>query len=289
MDDYKMLAGRAQDINLLGGIIFFWTAVGIPLRWDKSRGGTEVEWIGFFCDYWGSRLGISLKRATWLIDWMRKQVAARSADMADFTAVLGRLCFTMGPLDVLRPFVTPLYKWAAVAGMRGRRSLPWSVCFLLSFLSSELENEGRVDRVRAIVADEGIAFKADAKAEGQLVVVGGWECRHGARPATARWFSVTLDKKTAPWAFGRGEPFRAICVTGVVCHPPVRGGVWRCLDDRGIWRDDAYAPGLDGQPGQYVRPVQAHVQQVPLDCHLGGTCGAAKVQRYGTTPGLGPS
>ena len=40
--------------------------------------------------------------------------------------------------------------------------------------------------------------------------MGGWECRGGCHPSRARWFSLTLTRKTAPWAFSRGEPFRTI-------------------------------------------------------------------------------
>ena len=58
--------------------------------------------------------------------------------------------------------------------------------------------------------DLGTAFRADAKAEGDTVVVGGWECRGGCPTHKARWFSVRLDRRNAPWAFARGEPFRVI-------------------------------------------------------------------------------
>ena len=42
------------------------------------------------------------------------------------------------------------------------------------------------------------------------MVVGGWECLGGRRPGEARWFSETLDRKNAPWAFSKGEPFRVV-------------------------------------------------------------------------------
>ena len=116
----------------------------------------------------------------------------------------------MGPLDMLRPFTAPLFTWAAVQGHRGKVQLPWSVSFLLSFLSRELDNEGRVDQVCEIARDMGVAFRADAKAEGQTVRIGGWECKGGIRASAARWFAVDLDKRNAPWAFARGEPFRTI-------------------------------------------------------------------------------
>ena len=209
-DDYLLLAGRAEDIVLCGSLLFLLAALGVPMKWSKSRGGSEFDWIGFWADVWGFRLGISAKRAAWLQKWMKEQVSRGTTDLADFGAVLGRLCFVMGPLEVLRPFVAPLFAWAAKMGRKGRAQLPWSVCFLLTFLADEIAGEGRVDKVSKTGKDIGVAFRADAKAEGQKVRIGGWECVGGVRTADARWFSVDLCKRTAPWAFTRGEPFRTI-------------------------------------------------------------------------------
>ena len=209
-DDYLMLAGTGQDLKLCGSFLLLWAALGISMKWSKARGGSEFNWIGFWADVWTFRLGISVQRAAWLQEWMRRQVREGTTDLADFGAVLGRLCFVMGPLEILRPFVAPLFAWAAKMGRKGRAQLPWSVCFLLTFLAEEVSGEGRVDTVREEVGDRGIAFRADAKAEGQTVRVGGWECADGTRPAQARWFAVDLCKRTAPWAFTRGEPFRSI-------------------------------------------------------------------------------
>ena len=53
----------------------------------------------------------------------------------------------------------------------------------------------------------------DAKAEGSEVVVGGWSLVYvDGRPCSksSRWFAVNLDEKSAPWAFHRGELFKAI-------------------------------------------------------------------------------
>ena len=56
----------------------------------------------------------------------------------------------------------------------------------------------------------GPAVTADVKAEGQHVCSGGWECLGGCLPRQVRWFSLVLTRDTAPWAFGRGELFKAI-------------------------------------------------------------------------------
>ena len=210
VDDHIMLTSSKAGIVLSGMLIYFLVALGVPWRWDKCRGGTEVDWIGYWADLWHGRLGISVRRAEWLAGWMGRQASEGSTDMADFTAVLGRLCFAMGPLEFLRPFVAPLFAWAAAVGPRGKIPLPWSVTFVLRLLESEFLGPGRVAEVRVVSRDLGIAFRADAKAEDQSVRIGGWECLGGTRPGAARWFSADLTKANAPWAFSRGEPYRTI-------------------------------------------------------------------------------
>ena len=52
--------------------------------------------------------------------------------------------------------------------------------------------------------------RADARAAGDKIGIGGWECAGGKSPAEARGFSEKLDRFSAPWAFEAGESFRAI-------------------------------------------------------------------------------
>lgn len=40
----------------------------------------------------------------------------------------------------------------------------------------------------------------DAKAEQDKIVIGGWEVGKDGSTAGARWFSIRLDRKSAPWA-----------------------------------------------------------------------------------------
>ena len=57
-------------------------------------------------------------------------------------------------------------------------------------------------------------FRSDAKAEGEQIVLGGYEthdCEGTPVPhLKARWFLLELNRKNAPWAYSRGEPFRSI-------------------------------------------------------------------------------
>ena len=57
-------------------------------------------------------------------------------------------------------------------------------------------------------------FRTDAKAEGVLVVIGGFQTRDGfGRPIpheAAKCFIITFSRENASWAFAKGEPFQAI-------------------------------------------------------------------------------
>ena len=57
-------------------------------------------------------------------------------------------------------------------------------------------------------------MRVDAKAEGDLITLGGWlpVCDGDGMPRTelSPWYSVDLDKTNAPWAYCKGEPYRTV-------------------------------------------------------------------------------
>ena len=209
-DDFLMLASRAAEIIDLGVLIFIFICLDVPFKWAKFRGGFDVGWIGYQINFGCFRLGLSEARAAWLSGWLKKTVEQAKVDVQDLRGVLGRLCFTMGPLEFLRPFIAPLFAWASVVPKSGLQSLPWSVSFLMTYIAGEIEGDGRTVEVLPRGLDIGTVFRADAKAQGQFVSIGGWESRDGRSPRSARWYAIVLDRRNAPWAFSRGEPFRNI-------------------------------------------------------------------------------
>ena len=66
--------------------------------------------------------------------------------------------------------------------------------FIFQYLIDEFSEHRRAVEVRPVAKDMGMAFRADAKAEGQLVCVGGWECLGGTPPAQARWVFGGADQ-----------------------------------------------------------------------------------------------
>ena len=106
----------------------------------------------------------------------KARIEEGAVDIKDFQAVLGRLCFAVGPLEYTRHFLAPLYAWLASIPPAGRFPLPWSIRFLISFLAEQFGEEYRAMVMRPRGVNLGVAFRADAKAEGQNMVIGGWEC-----------------------------------------------------------------------------------------------------------------
>ena len=60
--------------------------------------------------------------------------------------------------------------------------LPWAIRFLFNYLAGEFVEERPAITAGPRSKGVGLAFRADAKAEGQCVRIGGWECLGGGYP-----------------------------------------------------------------------------------------------------------
>ena len=68
-DDLESLATtRSKRIAIVLSYCYL-TALGYPFKWSKTRGGYRVEWLGMETEYSSSRLGLTEKRANWLVAW----------------------------------------------------------------------------------------------------------------------------------------------------------------------------------------------------------------------------
>ena len=230
-DDYLWEAsgGSAHEDLLLA--VFFLEIAGVPLAWRKFRGGLTVDWIGYWSDLNLRLIGISAPRAAWLMRWADRILTEGAVHMGDFASVLGRWGFALQAIDLLRPFLGPLYAWAAAVPRYAVMPLPAMVRLIVLFLKRMLQ-EG----FRSLPCGSGAdwvpeAFRADAKAEGEEVRIGGWELGPSGESSSARWFSETLTRFNAPWVFEAGEPYRVIAALEllatlccVVAFPPEKVG-----------------------------------------------------------------
>ena len=60
---------------------------GIPMCYLllATRGGFRVEWLGMETDYVGDKLGLSKRRADWLVEWLRGKVAASKVSATEMS------------------------------------------------------------------------------------------------------------------------------------------------------------------------------------------------------------
>ncbi len=70
-------------------------------------------------DYSRFELGMSEKRTQWIIKWLEDAIKAKSILVRSLVEALGRLGFAAGVLEYHRPFLSPIYSWAANVLRRG--------------------------------------------------------------------------------------------------------------------------------------------------------------------------
>ena len=75
-DDLESLAATQRGRIAIVLSYCYLTALGYPFKWSKTRGGYRVEWLGMETEYSSYRLGLTEKRASWLVAWLREKIRA---------------------------------------------------------------------------------------------------------------------------------------------------------------------------------------------------------------------
>ena len=117
-------------------------------------------------------LGITEDRARWLVSWIDRALAAKAVLVRDLVSVIGRLSFTAGPLERLRPFLAPLYAWISVVPESAFLPPPVLVQLCLRWVSVKLNTGSRLSPCRRVVDSNVELFRTDAKAEDGAVRIG---------------------------------------------------------------------------------------------------------------------
>ena len=125
-DDGNLMSGSAHRERSLLLHLYLLVILCVPLSWKKVRGGIEAEWIGYMLDVARFELGISAKRAAWASRWLRDKSVEGTVRLGELREALGRLQFITGAIEFFRPFLGPLYVWAAAGpSSHDRDSLSW--------------------------------------------------------------------------------------------------------------------------------------------------------------------
>lgn len=158
--------------------IIFWMfvleLVELPLSWKKVRGGLSVQWIGYQLHVDSRKNGISEKKVKLIVEWIEKHQASRGVTGRALKSALGRFCFVAGALQHVRPFLVPLFTWSTVLGPGTFAKFPDAINVLLDSVREEVAKEP-MSRPRRWKGEVLEIFRVDAKAEGDHIVIGGWE------------------------------------------------------------------------------------------------------------------
>ena len=215
VDDLLWLVRGSAAMDAVAIALLFLVTLGLPLSWSKCQGGTCVDWVGYRIDLEKWTVGINAKRTRWLTEWCEQALKDGSVRLADFRSVLGRFSFAFAAMEHLRPFLAPLYAWGAAVNARSAQ-LPEAVALSFSYIKYMLESGISSQRVLRHVPMQHELFRADAKAEGEEIWIGGWCVADSADLSRCRWFSEKLNRQNASWAFLAREPFRAIASLGML-------------------------------------------------------------------------
>ena len=113
-DDVLWIAAGPNFVDLILSCLFTWTLFGTPFKWVKCRGGLQQDWLGYWLDL----------ETFSLIKWINEVLTAGSVLVRTFVEALERFGFAAGVLEWDRPFLGPLYSWAAALPMSTYLRLP---------------------------------------------------------------------------------------------------------------------------------------------------------------------
>jgi hypothetical protein len=214
-------------------ILSFWLLVsilGFPPKWSKMRGGLSCDATGNFLNWEKMVGGLSESRARWLLSWARRGATAQIADARELRSALGRLSSFTVLLRLILLFMGPLFAGAATMPDGAVRPMPAARVMILSWVADRVEEKPTVT-LRRIAATRWRRVMVDAKAEGDAVIVGGFEVTENENTWRSREFSYRLDPVSAPGSSARKgrliEPLRRLSCTPPGCaschlHPKGR-------------------------------------------------------------------
>jgi hypothetical protein len=213
-DDFLLITTGRDGAADFWPIVLFMVLcaiMGFPLKWAKTKGGATSEFVGYLFTWYDLKGGLSQRRADWLAQWASRTASSGCAEAREVKGALGRFSFSAALLRHLLPFLGPIYAWASILHDDALWPLPPAIIVILNWLSEKIKLLPMVDLVVKPTKRSEFVFKADAKAEGTDVSVGGFALGPGMSTMNAKWFAYDLTPENAEWAFIKeGQAFRTI-------------------------------------------------------------------------------
>ena len=247
VDDLHILVWGPDKFLWLWMMIATYEIVGTPFGYHKFKGGLEIPFVGYELDYYRKTIGISLKRARWLRDFMGELEQRRyTVPMRDFNEFLGRLGFVARILVWIKPHLAPLYSWSAALDRGCVATMPKMVRLVILYLQSQLEVLTRRLSSSAPLRSHREEFRTDAKCErGRIVLAGHHLVDH-------RWFIIEVAPHQAPFLFDKGLESSWASASAELLASLAALQLFGYLEDKGVRRivPVAVAAGTDNQANE---------------------------------------
>ena len=97
-----------------------------------------LQWVGYELVLDEASLPLSASRAQWLEGWYSRLLRDRSVQLQEFQEGLGRAAVVCSALDYDRPFLAPLYAFAARHAPGSVKPLPLYVLITVEYLRRKI-------------------------------------------------------------------------------------------------------------------------------------------------------
>ena len=130
-DDFLLEASGPCCREALVVFFLLCSSCKVPLSWNKTAGGDTVTWVGFELLLVSSQLGISARRAEWLVRWAREVANSTHIQMSRFEEGLGRIENVAGAWNLSDHFLALCtdHAWVDDTGLH-----MWILCFGLGIM-----------------------------------------------------------------------------------------------------------------------------------------------------------
>ena len=247
-DLHALCLGERKFLNLWM-LLALYEVLGTPFSYHKFSGGLQVQFVGYLLDYKEVKLGITMKRGDWLLDFIASLKDNRyTVYMRRFNEFLGRLGFVSRVLTWLRPFLAPLYSWSSALDKSTVATSPKLVRMVIEFVEILLKKRRYMYTCLRPLALEQEQFRTDAKCADGYVILGGHHLLDG------RWFSFRLLPGDAPFLFDGEGRSQWASTSAELLATMVALVLFGLLDDRrtGVVMPVVLSAGTDNQSNEFL-------------------------------------
>ena len=96
-DDFNITATGSNFAVMLLCVAWVLVLHGVPLAWAKAIDRFTYTWIGYEISLKEWSLGVSSRRAEWMMSWMKRALKKGKVNVKEHREAIGRMVFVLVP------------------------------------------------------------------------------------------------------------------------------------------------------------------------------------------------